>query len=69
MFAFQTVNEGIQSLLHAALSKSILKHSGKFWANCQLAYMPRNTRNEQFCMEMWKLSEKYANLADNEKIQ
>lgn len=68
MTNLQTVNEGIQTIIHVTLSKKISKHSGKFFANCGVAYEPRILKDEAFCNEMWLTSERYAKLRDNERI-
>lgn len=64
----QTVEEGAQSVIHLALSKKLENTTGMYFCDCLPARQPSILKNEEFCGEIWKLSEDCVKLKPNEKL-
>ncbi|KAF2881800.1 hypothetical protein ILUMI_24356 [Ignelater luminosus] len=60
--------EGIQTILHIALSKEIVKDAGKFFAECKPRERPAKAEDPYFATQIWKASEKHVKLNVNEII-
>ncbi|KAF2881799.1 hypothetical protein ILUMI_24355 [Ignelater luminosus] len=60
--------EGIQTTLHIALCKEIVKDAGKFFAECKPRGRPAKAEDPYFVKQIWEASEKYVKLNSDEII-
>lgn len=62
------MDEGIQTILHVALSDDVKKETGKFFSFCRVWRPPKNSQNKEFCDEVWKLTEQYVSLGKDDNM-
>ncbi|KAK9674862.1 hypothetical protein QE152_g40797 [Popillia japonica] len=64
----KSVWEGAQTQIELALSKQLQHVSGKYFVDCKPVFQPWKTRDKDFCMKLWKISEELVRLEEHEKL-
>ncbi|KAL3283969.1 hypothetical protein HHI36_018140 [Cryptolaemus montrouzieri] len=60
--------EAAETYLHLASSEKLDNKTGGHYAACRRMYKPRILKDEQFCEQIWKETEKLVKLKDEEKL-
>lgn len=65
---YRTLNEGIQTILHVALSPDANTITGQYFRNCQLGTTSNRARNEDLQKKMFEAAERIVGLTVNDPV-